>query len=80
MSFTRREKVPDGKPARGHSRIVPDFVVEVSSPNDLASELEDKLDDYDRAGVPCVWVINPDTRRIRTIGKGELSRIYGRAK
>ena len=62
VSFTRRDRLPGDKAARGHSRVVPELVVEVISPNDLASELQAKLADYDSAGIPWVLVIDPDSR------------------
>ena len=34
-------------------------------PKDTAYELDEKLDDYRRAGVPLVWVINPNSRTVR---------------
>ncbi len=49
----------------GHCELVPDLAVEVISPNDLYSEVEDKVDEYLRAGVRLVWVIDPRTDSIR---------------
>jgi Uma2 family endonuclease len=42
--------------------VVPDLAVEVVSPNDLAEELVDKLDEYFRAGVRQVWILYPGIR------------------
>ncbi len=33
------------------------------SPDDRACDIEEKINDYLAFGVPCVWVINPETRR-----------------
>jgi hypothetical protein len=33
--------------------------VEVSSPDDTRSAMQDRLDDYLRFGVPNIWVIDP---------------------
>lgn len=41
----------------------PFLVVEILSKDDRASELQEKIDDYLSFGVPCVWVIDPRTRR-----------------
>ena len=43
---------------------MPDLVVEVISPNDLASELQAKLIDYSSAGVPWVLVVDPESRSV----------------
>ena len=44
--------------------IPPDLAVEVISPGDLVSELNQKLEEYLRAGVKLVWVVDPQQRII----------------
>ena len=46
VSFIRRGRLPGDVSPKGWTRIPPDLAVEVVSPNDLAGELEEKLDDY----------------------------------
>ncbi len=65
VSFIRKGRLPENKSPKGWIRIVPDLAVEVVSPGDLAEELEEKLEDYRKAGVPLVWVIYPNQRRAR---------------
>lgn len=48
----------------GHSLVVPDLVVEVISPNDLADDVNRKWLEWLRAGVPLVWVVHPRDRTI----------------
>ncbi len=67
VSFTRKDRLPGGEPAEGHGRVAPDLVVEVISPNDLASDLYQKIDDYQSAGIPLIWVVDPETRTVRPI-------------
>ena len=55
-SFIRSERLPDDALPRGHIRVVPDLVLEVVSPNDLAWEVDMKVTEYLQAGVPLVWV------------------------
>jgi Uma2 family endonuclease len=43
----------------GHCTVVPDFVVEVVSPNDLADEVNEKRIEWLEAGAQLVWVIHP---------------------
>lgn len=74
VSFIRRGREPAG-PAKGHSRVVPDLVAEVISPNDLAEDLESKTEDYLRAGIPRIWVVNPVTQTVRVI-RGDGSGTY----
>jgi Uma2 family endonuclease len=65
VSFTRRDRLPPDGPADGHSKVAPDLVVEVISPNDVATDLEEKIEDFFAAGVPLIWVLNPETRTIQ---------------
>jgi Uma2 family endonuclease len=65
VSFVKRGRLPGDVSPKGWVRIPPDLAVEVVSPNDLAGELEEKLDDYRNAGVPLVWVIYPEQRKAR---------------
>jgi Uma2 family endonuclease len=65
VSFIRfgrlaREQLPEG-----HLRTAPDLAVEVVSPNDLAYDVDSKVEDYLQAGVRLVWVVNPATRTVR---------------
>jgi len=43
--------------------IVPDLVIEVVSPNDNLSELDEKEDQYLLDGVQIVWVLDPQKQR-----------------
>jgi Uma2 family endonuclease len=47
---------------RGYPELAPDLVVEVVSPNDTASEIQTKVDEWLRAGAQLVWVLYPSTR------------------
>jgi Uma2 family endonuclease len=46
----------------GWVAVAPDLVVEVLSPSETASELDEKLRDYRSAGTRLVWVIDPAKR------------------
>jgi Uma2 family endonuclease len=65
VSFTRRERLPAGGPARGHARVAPDLVVEVVSPHDEHAMIESKLRDFLAAGVPLVWIVSPESRTVQ---------------
>ena len=66
VSFVRAGRLPAvGVPARsGFSTLAPDLAVEVLSPSETASELDEKLADYRTAGTPLVWVVDPVKRRV----------------
>jgi Uma2 family endonuclease len=65
VSLIRRERFSLDELSEGYLRIPPDLIVEVISSKDLAREVEAKLDEYLRAGVRLVWVIDPNTRTVR---------------
>lgn len=44
--------------------LVPDLVVEIVSPNDRYTEINDKVDNYLLDGVQSVWVIDPQRRKV----------------
>ncbi|MDX1990939.1 MAG: Uma2 family endonuclease [bacterium] len=43
--------------------LVPDFVVEIVSPNDRYSDIDEKVDAYLADGVRLIWVIDPQRRK-----------------
>jgi Uma2 family endonuclease len=65
VSFVRYGRFPGGVLPKGWAKIPPDLAVEVVSPNDTTYALDEKLEDYQKAGVPLVWVINPNSRTVR---------------
>ena len=60
VSFIRRGRLPGDVSPDGWIKIPPDLAVEVVSPNDVVEELEAKLEDYQKARIPLVWVIYPE--------------------
>lgn len=64
VSFIKSGRLPENfSTSLAVFRIVPDLAIEAVSPNDLAEEINQRIDDYIRAGVPLLWVISP---RLRT--------------
>ncbi len=51
-------------PETGDWDVVPDLAVEIVSPNDLATEVHAKVQEYFSHGVSRVWVIDPDERQV----------------
>lgn len=64
VSFIDRDRMTRRTMPTGHCDLVPDLVVEVISPNDLYSEVDDKVSEYLLAGVRLVWVVNPQRKLI----------------
>lgn len=75
LSFVRKERLSVDEPPDSNLRIVPDLVVEVASPNDLAEDVERRVTDFVRAKVPLIWVIYPNVRSIRVLKHGASAPI-----
>jgi Uma2 family endonuclease len=50
---------------------VPTLVVEILSPNDTQAQIKEKVKTYRDAGVPLVWVIDPDDRTVTVYRPGQ---------
>ena len=64
--FDRLPAGPDDEP---HIEIPPDIAVEVISPTDRTYDTDDKLADYEAAGIRLVWVVHPVRRSVRIIDR-----------
>jgi Uma2 family endonuclease len=54
-AFVAANRLPLGPTPTGYLDIAPDFVVEVVSPSDTASDVEERIEDWLRAGTQIVW-------------------------
>ena len=65
LSYVNEARLPEAR-VRGYPELAPDFVVEVVSPNDTATDVQSKVDEWLAAGVVLVWVLYPSTRTAMT--------------
>ncbi len=70
VSFISYSRLPAGPPPLGEIEVAPDLAVEVVSPNDLSTELQEKVLEYLAAGVRLVWLIDPQNRCALAYGPG----------
>ena len=66
-SFMRAHRLPAEGIGPGLLKLAPDLAIEVLSPSETASELQEKLDDYKAAGTPLVWVVDPVRRTVMIV-------------
>src|SRR6266571_9202265 len=59
--------------------VVPNLVVEVVSPTDRVDDVVDKVAEYFRAGVECVWVSLPSREQVYVYDSPTQVRILARA-
>jgi Uma2 family endonuclease len=65
VSFIRWERLPEeGVPTEAVPAIVPNLVVEVLSEGNTAAEMKRKRQEYFKAGVELVWMIDIPTRTV----------------
>jgi Uma2 family endonuclease len=80
VTFHRLDRLtPDQAAAEGHIPVVPDLVVEVISPNDLAYEVNEKRTEWLEAGAQLVWVIDPVRQEIQAYHADGTVTHFGRA-
>jgi Uma2 family endonuclease len=64
LAFVRRERIPEEGIPQGFWPGAPDLAVEVVSPSDTYTEVEEKVHDWLNAGTRIVLVLNPRTRTV----------------
>ncbi|MCL4267095.1 MAG: Uma2 family endonuclease [Anaerolineae bacterium] len=64
VSFISRQRAPQ-RPRKGFLQIAPELVVEVVSPHDLWTDLNEKIEEYFALGVDWVWVVEPKRKAVR---------------
>lgn len=64
LAFVRTARIPEGGLPRGYFPGAPDLAVEVISPGDTVEEVEDKIEQWLKAGTILVWIVNPRRRSV----------------
>lgn len=65
VSFTRRERFPDGLPPEGFGDFAPDLCIEIISPSEDTQDMARKVQEYFQTGAQRVWQLFPDSRRVQ---------------
>jgi Uma2 family endonuclease len=77
VAYVQRERLPQGALPARFADIVPDLVVEVTSPSDTYAMVAEKVNDWLRAGVRMVWVADPSNRQVSVHRPGQPVRVFG---
>ncbi len=77
LAFVKFGRFPDDRQRpKGHVDLIPDLAVESISPGDLASEVNEKIDEYVEAGIPLIWFFDPDSKTVQIFRKdGSTQRL-----
>lgn len=64
IAFVRQERIPEAGIPKNFWELAPDLVVEVLSPGDTYSEVQEKVEDWLNAGVRAVWLFDSKRRAV----------------
>jgi Uma2 family endonuclease len=73
VSFVKAERLTAKLLDTGHFPLAPDLAVEVISPGDLAHRVNEKIEEYLRAGVAMIWIIEPELRIVDVYRKSGVN-------
>ncbi len=78
-AFVRAGREPQGEAEWHFARLAPDLVVEVLSPSDRPREVQAKAALYQEAGVPLIWVVDPQAQTVMVSALGQEPRVLAAA-
>ncbi|MGI8554644.1 MAG: Uma2 family endonuclease [Dehalococcoidia bacterium] len=78
ICFIARGRLPDEVPPSGYGELIPDFVVEVVSPNDRVAKVRAKIEEWLRAGVKLAWAVYPKSSSVVARREDGPSKRYGK--
>lgn len=64
FAFIAAKRLPPGRPSSRYLDFPPDLVAEVISPNDSASDVQEKIEEWLQFGVRAVWAFYPTTQSV----------------
>lgn len=70
-----RNRIPATGIPKGYWQGAPDLAVEVLSPDDLRSEISEKIEQYLETGARQVWVVEPSVRRVTVYRPGASPQV-----
>ena len=78
VAFLAIDRVPEEGIPKGFWPLAPDLAVEVVSPSNTASGIQEKVLEYLAAGSRAVWVVDPKTRTVTVCRSPDDLRILSR--
>jgi Uma2 family endonuclease len=64
VAFIARENLPGSEPSQAYWPGPPDLAVEVLSPGDKTGEVDEKIEDWIKAGTKLLWIVDA---RLKTV-------------
>jgi Uma2 family endonuclease len=75
ISFISSSRLPSRQES-GFFNGAPDLAVEVLSPSDTASEVQQKVQEYLQAGAKLVWIVDPQTKAVTAYEPSGNAHVY----
>lgn len=70
VAYVSAARIPEAAYEAGLWRFGPDLAVEVTSPSNTWTDIQERVTDYLGAGTPLVWVVDPPTRTVTAYRPG----------
>jgi Uma2 family endonuclease len=77
VAFIRAERLPAGRLPKAYFEGAPDLAVEIVSPGDTASEVEEKVRAWLAGGAGAVWVVYPSAPSLTVFRSNGGARHHG---
>lgn len=78
VSFTRKDRTPDGKAPNTFGNVAPDLCIEIISPSEDKLDMARKVEEYFASGAEQVWHLFPETQTLVVYTSPIVSTIYTR--
>ncbi len=78
VAFVSAERIPESGEPQKFWDFAPDLAVEIVSPTDFYQDVLDKIDDYFKAGVKKVWLINPEKENLTVYFSFEKTKVLSK--
>jgi Uma2 family endonuclease len=76
VSVTLKGRFPEGLGARGPVPVVPDFAIEVLSPDDRPSRVLERVEFYTSHGTRLLWIVDPELETVMVYREGEFQGVF----
>jgi Uma2 family endonuclease len=70
VAYVSSARIPEAGYSGRLWRLGPDVVVEVTSPSNTWTDIQERVNDYLGAGTALVWVVDPPTRTVTVYRRG----------
>lgn len=79
VGFTRKERVPGGRPPKTFGAVSPDLCIEIISPSEERTDMRRKVEEYFASGAEQVWHMFPETQTLTVYTSPTEAAGYGPA-